>query len=201
MKPKVIIIPDMWAEGIIEGREEGTIPPEFAKGIGVEGLMCLKEFFEDGGSLILMDTASDLVIGEFGLPVVNTLKNMESEKFFCPGSILNIDVNNEHPIGFGMPDRANAFFRSGPAFKVMPSFKTEAKVIAKYPAKNILKSGWILGENNIANKVALAEVPIEKGRVVLIGFNALQRAQSHNTFKIVFNSIFYGAAELTSIPR
>ncbi len=196
----VIYVPDIRAEGIIEGRAEGTVPPAFAKGIGNEGLANLKEFVKNGGTLIMLDSACELVIGELGLPVVNVLKGIDSEKFFCPGSILKIEVNNNHPVGFGMENEAAANFSRSPAFRVIPSFNIDAEVVAKYPAKNPLMSGWILGEKNIFNRAAVVDIPYEKGHVILIGFNVIQRAQAYGTFKILFNSIFYGASELTELP-
>ena len=40
----------------------------------------------------------------------------------------------------------------------------------------------------------LAEVPFEKGRIILFGFPATYHAQPYGTFKLLFNAIFYGAA-------
>ena len=196
----VIYITDINAEGILEGRPEGTIPPAFAKGIGSEGLTNLREFVRNGGTLIMLDSACELVIGELGLPVVNVLKGIDSRKFFCPGSILKIEVNNNHPVGYGMENEASAFFSRSPAFRIIPSFNIDAEVVAKYPDKNPLMSGWILGDNNIFNRAAVVDIPYEKGHVILIGFNVIQRAQAYGTFKILFNSIFYGASELTDLP-
>jgi len=196
----VIYIPDMRAEGILKGREEGTVPPLFAKGIGVEGLSNLKEFVENGGTLITLNSASDLLTGDFGLPVVNTVKDKKPEEFFCPGSILSIKVNNSHPVAYGMPEKTGAFFGRSPVFNVIPSFNMKANIIAAYPDKNPLMSGWILGEENLFNKGALVEIPIKKGRALLIGFHAVQRAQAYGTFKLLFNSFNYSTAHLTDLP-
>ncbi len=195
----VIYIPDIWAEGILKGREKGTVPPKYAEGIGVEGLTHLKKFVEAGGVLITMDSSSELLIDEFSLPVANVLKDVEREHFFCPGSILAMEYNVTHPVAFGMDEESVAFFARSPAFKVIPNFTVEAKVVAKYPAKHILKSGFLLGENNIAQKASIVEVPMGEGRVILIGFDAINRAQAHATFKVLFNAILYGGATLTRL--
>ncbi|RKY89705.1 hypothetical protein DRQ09_00915 [candidate division KSB1 bacterium] len=196
----VIYIPDIRAEGILKGREEGTVPPLFAKGIGNQGLYNLKEFVENGGTLITLNSASDLLTGEFKLPVINILKGKKPEEFFCPGSILSVKINNSHPVGYGMPEKVGAFFARSPAFKVIPSFNVEANIIAMYPDRNPLMSGWILGEKTLFNKAALVEIPFKKGRAILIGFNAIQRAQAYGTFKLLFNSFNYSTAELTVLP-
>ena len=195
----VIYIPDIWAEGVLKGREKGTVPPRYAEGIGAEGLTHLKKFVEAGGTLITMDSSSDLLIGEFGLPVANVLKDVKRKDFYCPGSILAMEYDISHPIAYGMEKEGIAFFARSPAFKVIPNFQVEAKVAAKYPAKHILKSGFLLGEEKIANKASIVEVPMGNGRVILIGFDAVNRAQAHVTFKILFNAILYGGAESTKL--
>ncbi|MCK4966784.1 hypothetical protein KAS50_07120, partial [bacterium] len=195
-----IYIPDIGPKGIIEGRPKGSIPPAYTGGIGKDGLRNLKEFVKKGGTLILLDSACDLIIGEFGLPVANTLKGVKSEDFFCPGSILNIEVDNTHPVAFGVPGEASAFFARSPAFKIIPSFTIDADVVAKYPGKNPLKSGWIIGEKNIFNKAAVVHIPYEKGHIILIGFKVIQRAQSCGTFKILFNSLYLSASTKARLP-
>ena len=197
----MIYIPDIWAEGILEGRKEGTVPPEFAKGIGPEGLANLRQFVQAGGTLIVMDSSCDLLTGEFGLPVVNVVKGLKSEEFFCPGSILAMEYDITHPVAFGMDSVSVAFFTRSPAFKLIPSFQEQGKVIAKYPKANILKSGWLLGEKHLVQQAGVVEVPVGKGRVIMIGFDALNRAQAHATFKIFFNALYYGAAILTDLPK
>ena len=40
-----------------------------------------------------------------------------------------------------------------------------------------------------ANRIAVAQVKHGEGRVVLLGFRAQHRAQTHGTFKFLFNSL------------
>jgi hypothetical protein len=63
-------------------------------------------------------------------------------------------------------------------------------VIARYGAKDLLVSGWLEGERVIAGRPATLEAAVGAGRVILIGFPAQHRAQSHATFRLLFNSIF-----------
>ena len=60
-----------------------------------------------------------------------------------------------------------------------------------YAKKDILLSGWAMGEEkNIGGKIAMAEVAIGEGSVVLVGFRPQFRAQPRNTFKLLFNSLY-----------
>ncbi|MGQ9561377.1 MAG: M14 family zinc carboxypeptidase [Candidatus Oleimicrobiaceae bacterium] len=196
----VIYFPDIYAEGILEGRPEGTAPPEFTKGIEAKGLANLRQFVEQGGAVIAIDSAGELFINQFGLPVTNVLKELKQQDFFCPGSILTAEYNTAHPVAFGMEPQGVAYFSRSAAYKLIPSFNVQAQVIAKYPAKNLLKSGWLLGEEHLAERVAAVEVPAGQGRVVLIGFDPINRAQAHATFKLLFNALLYAATEPGELP-
>ena len=54
----------------------------------------------------------------------------------------------------------------------------------------MLLSGWLDGESVIAGRPAVVQASVGAGRVVLIGFRAQHRAQSHATFRLLFNAIF-----------
>jgi len=203
----VIIIPDDSPQQIITGRRDERpgrpytpLPPPYEGGIGNEGVANLKSFVEAGGTLITFDSASELPIESFGLPVKNVLKEVPRDEFFCPGSLLEVEVDNTHPLAFGMGKKATACFVNSPAFSLLPTFDHKAMVVVKYPAKNPLLSGWILGEEKLFNRAALIEVETGKGRIILIGFRCQNRAQPHGTFKLLFNSLYYGPSNLSRLP-
>ncbi len=58
-----------------------------------------------------------------------------------------------------------------------------------YVHRDVLQSGWLLGEDHIADKAAVVSVDLGSGEVVLIGFRAQHRAQTHGTFKLLFNTL------------
>ena len=73
------------------------------------------------------------------------------------------------------------------------------EVIARYAAKDILMSGWALGEKKyIGGKAAMMRVRLGKGDVVLFGFRPQFRGQSRGTYKLLFNALLN--ATLAKIP-
>ena len=191
----VVVLAEQSMDGIIKGIGADTIPPEYAGGIGNEGVAALKTFVEAGGTLSTVGDAGELAIKGFGLPVKDVLEGLKEEVFFCPGSILEIEVDNSSPVGYGMPSTASAFFARSSAYEVLPAFGVgEPKVVAKYAAKDVVQSGWILGDKFLTNKAAVVDVPWGKGHVVLFGFKVENRAQPHGTFKLFFTSRYFGSA-------
>ncbi len=47
----------------------------------------------------------------------------------------------------------------------------------------------------IAKKAGMVVARRGKGRVVLIGFRTQNRTQTHGTFKLLFNSLYYAASQ------
>jgi hypothetical protein len=188
-----IIFPDQTDSTILLGRrsdDENKYPPEFIGGIGTVGFTNMRRFVEQGGTLLAFDSATRLFIRQWALPVVNELENVKSSEFSAPGSLLRGIVDPHHPIAFGMPRETTLFFGNSAAFSVR-----DGKTIVKYPLQNPLLSGWLQGEAKIQGKAALAEVSLGRGRVILFGFRPQHRGQTYATFKLVFNSLWYAAAE------
>lgn len=192
----VIIFPgDRDKKQILEGRKRKWTPEEFKGGIGEEGVAALREFVRGGGTLVLLDESIELALESWAVPVKNVLKGVEREQFACPGSLLRILVDTNHPVAYGMQEEATAVFINSPAYDLAPGFSyTDVKVIARYPSTNPLQSGWIRGPEHLTNRIAAAEVAYEKGRIILLGFRVQFRAQPHNTFKLLFNALHYAAA-------
>jgi hypothetical protein len=186
-KLDALVFPSQAAVQIINGNAAGTLPAEYTGGISEAGVKNLKEFVNDGGMMICFDNACDMAIKEFNLPLRNTLEGVRSSEFYCPGSIVALEVDNKHPVAAMLPNTLPAYFINGSAFTAAAD--ANVRVIARYAKENVLLSGWLLGEDKLRGQIALAEVTVGKGRIVLFGFRPQHRGQSWATLPLIWNAL------------
>ena len=169
-------------------------PPEFKSGFGADGVKALQTFVQKGGTLLAFAQAGDLPIQRFSLPLRNVVAGVPSKEFWSPGSTLRVRYANTNPLAYGMPDEGLALFMAGGQVYEVTSTDTsqDVEVLATYVDRDLLQSGWLLGEQIIAKKAAAVSVKHGAGKVVLIGFRPQNRAQTHGTFKLVFNALLNG---------
>jgi hypothetical protein len=173
---------------------ENITPPEYRSGFGAEGVKALDAFVQKGGTLVTFGQAGDLPIQRFGLPLRNVVANLPSKEFWSPGSTLRVRFDSADPIAFGMPDEGLALFMAGSQVYEITSMDRghDVDIFATYVDRDILQSGWLLGEQVIAKKAAALTVRHGDGKVVLLGFRPQHRDQTHGTFKLVFNALLNG---------
>jgi hypothetical protein len=183
----VIILPAIAAQRLIDGNPKGSLPDEYVGGLGAAGVAAIKAFVEAGGTLVCLDSSARLAIDALSLPVKNVVQGVPADQFFCPGSVVRLDLDASQPLGFGMPEQNAAFFAFSSAYDIGAG--SGVRVVARYGAKDILLSGWLEGEQVIAGRPAVVEATAGLGRAVLIGFRAQHRGQSVATFRFLFNAI------------
>ncbi len=181
--------------------DSGPPAAEGAAGISDSGFKNLARFVEDGGTLICFDGSCGSLIRKWKLPLRNVLEGLRSSEFYCPGSILRISVDTSNPIARTMAKDVDAYFIGSSAFEITntpkpvfdaPQTPWPTRVIARYAKENVLRSGWLLGEDKIKDRVALAEVTMGKGRIVLFAFRPQHRGQTWGTFPFIWNAINSG---------
>jgi hypothetical protein len=176
------------AAGAAEERARNT-PPEYRTGLAAEGIKAIREFVEKGGTLVTLNGATAFPADRLGIGVRNVLTGKSSKEFWCPGSMLKMSFDNTNPIAYGMPAHGLALFLNSPAFEVTAQSAEGYDVVARYADRELLQSGWLLGEENLARRAAVVTAKMGKGKVVLIGFPAQHRAQMHGTYKLLFNAL------------
>ncbi len=185
-----IIIPDSSPRQIMDGFAPGSIPGEYAGGVGETGVEALRTFVRGGGTLIAFNNASLFAIEALNLPVTNIVGGLKPEEFYCSGSLLKVELSETPHIALaGMQRNPVVMFERGPVFDQKPTFK--GTVLATYPKENNpLASGYLLGPAKIQGKAAAMEVFVGSGRVYLFGFKPQWRGQSLGTYKLFFNAIY-----------
>ena len=191
-KYDALIFTSQAATQILNGNAPGTMPAEYTRGITDAGVKNLKEFVNNGGMLICFDNACDMAIKEFDLPLKNTLEGVRTSEFYCPGSIVSLDVDNKHPIASMLPSSLPAYFINSSAYTAAAD--ANVRVIARYAKENVLLSGWLLGEDRLRGQIALADIGVGKGRVVVFGFRPQHRGQAWATLPFIWNALSTAAS-------
>ena len=194
----VLLLPSQDAAGIASGNPPWTMPEPYTGGLGDEGTAALRAFVEAGGWLVAFDQAVDYAIETFALPFRNRTSGLSSQEFFIPGSVIRLDVDPAHPLGYGMDDEAMALFARSQVLERTGGGGAPGGVSTPvcYADADFLVSGWTLGgEEVLAGYPAAAQVPVGDGQVVLFAFRPHFRGQPRNTFKLLFNALAASATD------
>ena len=185
--------------------DPATIPAEFRGQLGsltvARTVPQLRAFLEGGGRVVTIGS-STVLARHLGLPVTDHLAERSStgemvhlsrEKFFIPGSVLQVRVDPSRPAAWGMADRADVMFDDSPVFRLGSDAAARGvRPIAWYEGKTPLRSGWAWGQERLDGGVAAAEATVGKGTLYMFGPEITFRAQPHGTFKLLFNTLYGG---------
>jgi len=186
----VIVLESQSPASMRNGFEDGVLPPEYTGGLGAEGVQSLVSFVRNGGRVVAIEEATDLMIDALDMRVSNAVERLPAQDFFIPGSILEVNLEVEHPLNRSMGSTTPAWYwGSSRAFDVMDP---RAEVVARYGEGNPLLSGWLLGPEYVAGKPAVVKVNEGAGSVVLFGFPPNYRGQTVATWPLLFNALAGG---------
>ena len=165
------------------------MPPEYRTGIGADGVASLRAFVEKGGTMVTLGSASNFAIERFGLSVRDATAGKNTKDFWCPGSTLKATFDNTNPIAYGMPSHGLALYIDSPAFEITAPSAENYSIVARYADRELLESGWLVGEDTIARTGGVVAAHVGSGKIVLIGFRTQHRAQTYGTYKLLFNTL------------
>jgi hypothetical protein len=197
--------PDAPQRGFGGGARERDVPKEYQHMTGrltaEKSGPVLRKFMEQGGTVLTIGSSTSLG-SILGLPVANALverspttgeRALPPEKFYVPGSLLEVAVNNNLGIAAGAPSRLDVFYDNSPAFRLLPDAAQKGvKPVAWFDSDHPLRSGWAWGQNYLDGAVAIAEAKVGNGQLFLFGPEIMFRAQPHGTFRFLFNGIYAG---------
>jgi hypothetical protein len=184
----VLVLQSQSPSSIRAGHRADRMPEQYTGGIGDAGAEAIRAFVEGGGRLVAIEEATEFAIELFGLGLRNVVEGLPEREFFVPGSIVRLDLTQGHPLTTGLASTISGWYwDSSRAFDVAQD--APIRVLARYGPDNPVQSGWILGPDKLAGKVALAEATIGQGSVVLFGFQPNYRAQTVATWPLLFNAM------------
>jgi hypothetical protein len=192
----VIVLADQSPQSIVNGASGANVRPEYRGGIGEEGVEALKKFVASGGTLVTLGQASDFAIENFPVPVRNAKRGLTRDEHLAPGTILRVEVDTTTPVGYGMAAETFGFYNNSPFFTLVEGFASQkTTVVARYPNRNVVASGWLKGEELMMGRAAVVSVDMGPGRIVLFGLRPQHRAQTHATFPMFFNALYLATAD------
>jgi hypothetical protein len=187
----VIVLPADSRSMMVEGGNAESTPPDYRSGFGDEGVEALDAFVENGGTLVTFAQAGDLALEGFDIPVQNAVNGIWGNEFWAPGATLRMKIDNTNPYTYGMPEYGLAtYLAGGQVYETVRGARSaDVTRLGTYLDRDILESGWLLGEETIANKAAMVAVDKGEGSILMLGFRTQHRAQTHGTYKLLFNAL------------
>ncbi len=205
----VVIFPDANKDVLMTGKYKSrdntynisSYPPEYTKGIGKDGMKRLMTFLDAGGLIVSWGRSTALFSGtlsiqhgketeEFQLPFQDQSQALKKKGLYCPGSLVNILIRQEHPLTLGMPSKIGVFYRGRPVFRTsIPRFDTDRRVLGLFPERHILASGYCEHDELLANASAMIWMRKGKGQLVLFAFQPQFRASTQAAYKLMFNAL------------
>jgi hypothetical protein len=158
-----------------------------------DAVHAVDEFVRGGGTVLSWGNGATGIAQALQLPVQSTTAGLSRKEYFTGTSIMQIQVDPSHPVMAGMPERADVTVNQPPAFATTTGFT--GAVIAKFPADaSPLRSGFITpgGDKYLKGYAAAIDVKQGDGHVLLFAFNPDWRGQPTGSFRMIFNTLFFG---------
>jgi len=159
----------------------------------------LRAFLEAGGIIVTVGTSANLAL-HLQLPVRNALvetgpdrreRPLPNDKYYVPGSILRIALDSTAAANRGLPAEVDVFFDSNHVFRLAPEAVARGvRPLAWFPTASPLRSGWAWGQHYLKDGVVAFEAPVGSGRLLVFAPEITFRAQTHATFKLLFNTLY-----------
>ena len=166
--------------------------------LGDQTVPHIKAFIEAGGEVLAIGGSTRLAY-QLNLPVKSALvertasgeeRPLPGEKFYVPGSLLEVAVDTSASIAWGSPRNVDVMFDDSPAFKLDADAASKGlRTIAWYDSPKPLRSGWAWGQEHLNGAAAIIEARMGQGSLYMFGPEILFRAQPHGTFRFFFNAL------------
>ena len=91
-----------------------------------------------------------------------------------------------------MENEADVYFDNSPVFKLTGDAIASGKIkpLAWFETATPLRSGWAWGQAYLQDGITAFEAKVGKGKLFAFGPEIAFRAQTHGTFKLIFNQLY-----------
>ncbi|WP_443945218.1 M14 metallopeptidase family protein [Pedobacter sp. AW1-32] len=185
------------------GPKPEDVPEEYKNRIGritsENSIPQLKKFMEDGGRIVTMGSSTNLAY-QLGLPVKNAIveniggkeTKLPDEKYYIPGSVLQTEIDQAKAANWGLDKFTDVYFDESPVFRIDTSSSSAYKIepLMWFNSNTALRSGWAWGQAYLKDGITSFQSQIGKGTLYAFGPEITFRAQTHGTFKLLFNQLY-----------
>ena len=168
----------------------------------------LRAFLDAGGTILAVGSSTSMG-AHADLPISDALveklpgggeQRLPRAKYYVPGSVLRMRVDNTQPLAYGSGPEVDVFFDNSPVFRLSPGAAgAGVQPVAWFDAADPLRSGWAWGEHYLEGGVGIIDATVGAGKLFLYGPEVTFRAQPHGTFKFFFNGLYYGTAQTVDL--
>ncbi len=174
------------------------------RGMGFEGLLALRRFLDRGGVFITEGSAASFPVE---MALTRRVGIRDTRELAARGTVLSTVVDDEaSPIVYGYGETFGSYFNQRPVFRVetgvggnnVPDWlkdetweKEVPRVVVRFAKEDVLMSGMLRGEGEIAGTPAVIDVPVGAGHVVLFATRPFWRLETYGSHALVFNTMLH----------
>ena len=90
-------------------------------------------------------------------------KPLPPTKYFIPGAILNVAVDNTNPLAYGLDKHVDVVFDNSPVLQLAPDATLRGvRPVSWFDSKEPLRSGWAWGQHYLEGGTTAIEASIGK---------------------------------------
>ena len=177
---------------------------DIRQGMGYQGLANLQRFIESGGVFITSGSTSAFPID---MALTRNISIKRTNQLSVRGSVLRAEVADaSSPIMYGYDEELAVYFNQSPVFQINKNvgnyrtpewFKDEVwekevpRTVLSFAKSNMLMSGMMTGDSELAGAPAVVDVPVGDGHVILFAIRPFRRWNTQGSHSMVFNAMLH----------
>ena len=158
----------------------------------MQGLDNLRHFVAEGGTLVALGEATNLLVDKLPLGIKDVKKTATRDVHFAPGTVVNLQVDTAHPIGRGVRARDVGLLHQ---LAVLPADRglllpesDRRRPLSQYRGQRLRLAPRRRPHVRPRRRRHRRD---ESRPLVLFGIRPQHRAQTHATLPLLFNALYW----------